>query len=472
MTSRLRAWSKTLLEKHLSGETMHYRQIASIYIPVLIDQAFLVFFNLLNTALISTAGVAAISAVSMIDALNIFLIYVFMALATGGTVVVAQYKGSGNERMMAKAATGTVTLVAISALLISVLVIALHQPILHGIFGAAAPDVMEQSLTYLIGSAIWYPGIAVMQAVSSVLRGMGKTRAALNLSFIMHVPYALLNIILILQFDMGVLGLTIAANVARYLAAVCGVIYLVKLSGSLNIRFKDFLSWNAAMMRKIMYVGIPYAAEQIFFHGGKLLTQVFIVSLGTYAIAANAIASTVVLLYQIPANAMSMALVTVVGQCIGRKHIADARKFTKSFLWMASISFVLTAAILLPLFYPTVALFNPPEEILGDLFTVILINALAQIPLYGISFVLPYALRAGGDSKFTSVTAMLSMWLFRIGLGYLLGITFGMGIVGIWLAMNLEWGVRGIIFALRFRGDNWYRHKLIEDREKTAAASG
>jgi len=467
----MRAWSKALLEKHFSGETMDYRQIVSLYIPVLLDQAFLVFFNILNTALISTAGVAALSAVSMVDALNIFLIYVFMALATGGAVVVAQYKGSGNERMMAKASAGTVTLVTACALLISVLVVVFREPILLGMFGAAAPDVMEEARTYLIGSAFWYAGLAAMQAVSSVLRGMGKTRAALILSFVMHVPYALLNIILILQLKMGVLGLAIAAGTARYLAAICGVIYLVKLGGGLGIRFKDFLTRNAAMMRKIAYVGVPNAAEQIFFHGGKLLTQVFIVSLGTYAIAANAIASTVVLLYQIPANAMSMTLVTVVGQCVGRRHIADARKFTRSFLWAASFSFVLTGALLLPLFHPTVALFNPPDEILGELFVMFLINAIAQIPLYGISFVLPYALRAGGDSKFTSVTAMLSMWLVRIVLGYLLGITFGMGIVGIWLAMNLEWGVRGIVFALRFRGDKWYRHKLIEDGEKTAAGA-
>lgn len=191
------------------------------------------------------------------------------------------------------------------------------------------------------------------------------------------------------------------------------------------------------------------------------MTQVFIVGLGTYAIAANAIGSVLAGLAQIPGVAFSQTLVTVVGQCMGRRDIKDARKFIRSFLWLSSFSFALMTAILLPLFGPLVSMFSPPDAILRDLFILTLINLIAQIPLWSISFVLPAALRASGDSKFTSIMSMLSMWLFRVVLGYILGVVLGFGIIGVWVAMNCEWGVRGAIFLWRYRGSKWYEHRLI-----------
>src|SRR5665648_625663 len=95
--------------RHFSGETLDYRQIISIILPLLIDQAFLVCMNLVNTAMISSSGLAAVSAVNMVDSVNVFLINVFIAVATGGTVVVAQYTGRGNQKMVPKAVAGSVS---------------------------------------------------------------------------------------------------------------------------------------------------------------------------------------------------------------------------------------------------------------------------------------------------------------------------------------------------------------------------
>ncbi|MOA10852.1 MATE family multidrug exporter [compost metagenome] len=215
------------------------------------------------------------------------------------------------------------------------------------------------------------------------------------------------------------------------------------------------------MLRKIMFIGLPFAAEQMFFNGGKILTQVFIVGLGTYAIAANAISSSLASVFQIPATALSLTIVTVVGQCIGRGNVSDARKFIKSFLWLGSLLLAITALLLMPFFKLLVGLFEPPAEIVDDIFWVLLVTAIAQVPFWSISFILPSALRAAGDSRFTSVTSMLSMWLFRIVFGYILGIVLGYGLIGVWIAMNCEWGVRGAIFLWRFRGKKWYAHRLI-----------
>lgn len=450
-----------LLDKYLSGESMDYRQVIALFLPILVDQAFIVGLNLVNTAMISSSGVAAVSAVNMVDSLNVFLINVFVAVATGGTVVVAQYKGSGNDRMVSRAAAGTVTSVSLMALAIGLLLIGLHNPVMSLLFGSASPDVLDSARVYLIGSSISYMGLALVQAVCAGLRGIGKTRASLALSLIMNLLYVLLNVVFISVFHMGVVGMTLSVNIARYAGAICALFYLFKMEETLRLHLRDLFKLPLSMLRKIMFIGLPFAAEQMFFNGGKLLTQVFIVSLGTYAIATNAIGGSLAMVFQIPASALSLTIVTVVGQCIGSGNIADARKFIKSFLWLGSASLAVVGLLLMPFFRPLVGLFDPPAEIVGDIFAVLLISTIAQVPLWAVSFILPSALRAAGDSRFTSLTSMLTMWLFRVVLGYILGVTLGFGITGVWLAMCSEWGVRGAVFLWRFRGKKWYAHKVI-----------
>ncbi|MBA9084238.1 putative MATE family efflux protein [Fontibacillus solani] len=453
--------SAMLLNKYFTGNSMDYKQIIAIIIPILVDQAFIILMSLLNTAMVSSSGVAAVSAVSMVDSLNIFLINVFVAVATGGTVIVAQYKGSGNLEMVSRAASQAVSAVAILSILLSSFVIVFHTPTLNLLFGNADADVLQNARIYLIGSCISYPFIAIFQAVSGVLRGVAETRACLRLSLIMNLTFLGLNVLLITIFNMGVRGLIISMILARVLGMVTSLIYLLKYNQTLRFKIKNALSIDFSMLKKIMFIGLPFAAEQMFFNGGKLLTQTFIVQLGTFAITVNAISGSIALVYQIGSQALSIAVVTVVGQCIGRRDIQDARKFIKSFLGLSTVFFIIGIVVLLPLFPLLMKLFSPPEEIISTIFALTLLNAIAQPFLWSCSFILPSALRAAGDSSFTSISSLLTMWLFRVILGYFLGITLNFGIMGVWVAMVAEWGIRGMIFAWRFRGDKWYAHKLI-----------
>lgn len=450
-----------LLNKYFTGESIDYKQIIAIIIPILVDQAFIVCMSILNTAMISSSGVAAVSAVSMVDSLNIFLINVFIAVATGGTVIVAQYKGNGNQKMMSNAAGQAVSAVTLLSVIISLLVFVFHAPILNLLFGNAEVEVFQNAKVYLIGSCISYPLIALFQAVSGVLRGAAETKACLGLSLIMNLTFLGLNILFITVLDMGVLGLVISMTLSRVLGAATSVIYLLKYNHTLRVRIKSALKLDFAIQKKIMFIGVPFAAEQMFFNGGKLLTQTFIVQLGTMAMTVSAISGSIAMLFQVVASAFSISVVTVVGQCMGRGNVKDARKFIKSFLGLSSICFVIIGAVLMPLFPFLVGLFSPPDEIVPTIYTIILITAIAQPFLWSISFITPSALRAAGDSNFTSITSLLTMWLFRVVLGYILGITLGYGIIGVWVAMVAEWGIRGLIFMLRFKGDKWHRHKLI-----------
>jgi putative MATE family efflux protein len=451
----------SVLDKYFSGESIDYKYIFAIILPIFVDQAFLILMSLLNTAMISSAGVAAVSAVSMVDSLNIFLVNVFIAVATGGTVIVAQYKGSGNAAMVSKTATQAISAVTIFSVLISTLVIIFHTPILNILFGKAEAEVFENARIYLIGSCLSYPLIAIFQAVTGSLRGVGETKPCLNLSLAMNVTNTILNVLLITIFKMGVEGLVISTILARILGMAASLIYVLKYNETIRFRIKNALRIDLSILKKVMFIGLPFAAEQIFFNGGKLLTQTFIVQLGTLSMTVYAIGNAIMLLFQIGPNSLGIAIVTIVGQCIGRRNIEDARKFVFSLIGLSSIFFVIADLLILPLFPLLIKLFNPPDEIVSSIFTIILIAAIAQPILWSPSFIMPSALRAAGDSNFTSISSLFSMWLLRVVLGYVLGITLGFGIIGVWVAMIVEWGARGIIFGWRFKGKKWYAHKLV-----------
>lgn len=440
---------------------MDYKQIFAIIVPIFVDSAFIVIMAIMNTAMISSSGVAAVSAVSMVDTINLFIINLFVAIATGGTVIVAQYKGSGNDAMVSKAASQAIASVAILSVIISIAVIIFHASVLDALFGQAEADVLHNAKIFLIGSCISYPFLAIYQAVTGALRGVAETKACLMLSLIMNLCYFLLNIVLVLWLDFGVMGLSISLIIARVLGMAVAIFYLLRYNQTLRFKLKHLLQAQWPLLRKIMYIGLPFAMEQMFFNGGKLLTQTFIVQLGTLAITVNAIANSLSMLFQIGGMALGSAIVTVVGQSIGRKNIPDARKFVSSFLWLSSGFFVLITIVLLAIFPLLIRLFAPPAEIVPDIWALIILISVAQPLLWSLSFVLPSALRAAGDSKFTSISSLLTMWLFRIILGYIFGITLGYGLMGVWVAMVAEWGVRGAVFYWRYKGDKWYRHKLI-----------
>lgn len=450
------------LTRYFGGNTMDYRQVLSLLFPLLIDQAFLVSMNLFNTSIISNSGLEAVSAVNMVDSINIFVMNIFVALATGGTILVAQYKGRGQNEMLPAAMASSVSTIVGSSSLVAIFMIALSRPLLSLLFGAADPAVMDNARIYLMGSALSYIGFAVMEAVCGALRGLGETRLSLKLTLLMNFTYLGLNFILVTILDFGIWGMVIALVIARFLAALLSILHLVRADAEYRVSFVRLFHIDISMTKRILAIGMPFASEQMFFNGGKILTQTYIVGMGTLAMATNAITNSVTALFMIPANTFALAIVTIVGRCIGHQDIQQARRSVKSFLWLTSLSFVFSGLVILPFLQYIVSIFGPTENILNQIYLITYVNTAAQGLLWAGSFLVPAALRAAGDIKFTSLTGMITMWTVRVILSYVLGVACGFGVFGIWVAMELEWAVRCVVFLVRFKTKRWYAHRIID----------
>lgn len=460
--SRLKAAVSSYMNKRFTTDHMTASEVISIIIPVFVDYAFIVFFGILNTSMISSSGTDALSAVGMVDSLNMFLQQVFVSLASGGTVVVAQYMGAKNQDMVSRASSQAVSLVAIIGLVIGGLVIIFNQGTLNLLFGGAEENVMNLAQLYLIGCCISYPMLAIINSVCGALRGVGKAKASLALSMISNGGMLLCNVIFIQVLQLGVQGLVYSIVISRIIGSVSAIFYLLKIDKLLNFNIKKAFQFESVIVRKLLLLGIPFAMENLFFTGGKLLTQTFIVGMGTASIGINTICNSLMTLIQLPAQGLSLATVTIVGQSIGRGEIADARKYTMSLIKLGSLTSWIVSIIVVAAFPLWVIMYHIEQGLVSSVFYIVLILAIGQPIIWPRAFIVPSALRAAGDAKYTSIAALLSMWIVRVVLGYIVGVVFGLGIVGVWAAMVFEWIVRAVLFYTRFRGDAWTRHSIVD----------
>lgn len=448
------------IQSFYSGQDVSHRFILSLVIPVVIDQFFLVSFNFINTAMISSAGTAAVSAVSMVGSLHFFLVNAFTAVGLGGTVLMSQYFGKKDVKQLSRVCSGTVYGAVFMAFMISITVALVHQSMIHLLFGHAEPLVLENARLYLLGLLVSYPMQAVIEGTNGSLRGIGRTKASLKLSLLMNFVYILFNIVFISILGWGMIGLVTSLLISRFLGMLFAFYTLYANRSLFLLKKEDFLHIHIKLIAKVLKVSVPFAAESLFFNGGKIIIQTMIVSFGTNVIATNAIATSWIQISEIIPSALATSLVPIVGQCIGRGNIADAKKLTKSFILTGMAAFIIIDLSLLPFFTLGMRLFNPPEAIVPAIFTLYAIAIVMHFLTWSVGFILPSALRAAGDANFTTLASLLSMWIFRIGMGYLVGVVLGYGLTGIYFVMTVEWGVRGLIFFLRFRGSKWYQHKL------------
>lgn len=439
------------------------RELWRLILPLVLEQLLLVTVGMADTVMVSTVGEAAVSGISLVDQINVLLIQVFAALATGGAVVASQYIGRRDRENANRAAKQLIYVTAGIAVVMAVLVLLLNRPLLRLVFGNVEADVMRAAETYFWLSALSYPFLALYNAGAALFRSMGNSRVSLFASVIMNAINIGGNAVLIYGLQWGVAGAGTATLLSR--AAAC-IITLVLLHHRNNpIYLENLLHpvWSGGIMRSILRVGVPNGVEGGVFQVGKLLVASLITSFGTASIAANAICNNLGAMVNLAGSAIGLAMVTVVGQCVGARDYVQARRYTHILMWAAQICVWISSAVVLLLAPYLVGFYAMPETTTSLALEVLRVYCAATCLFWPLSFTLPNALRAAGDAKFTMVVSMISMWTCRIAMSYVLGAWLHMGLSGVWLAMELDWVVRAAVFALRFHGHRWETKKVIDN---------
>ena len=432
-----------------------------LLLPLLLEQFLAVSMGMADTIMVSSVGEAAISGVSLVDGVNTLILQVLAALATGGAVIASQYLGRRDTNNARRAASQLYFTLIVSTCAAAVLVMALCRPLLHAVFGAIEEDVMRFAQTYFLVSAVSYPFMGIYNAGAALFRAQGNSRISMYASLVMNVINIAGNALLIFVFHMGVLGAALATLLGRVFAAAWVTWQLERSDNPMRIACMRDLLPDGELIRRILSIGIPSGLENGMFHIGKLLVSSLVSTLGTAAIAANAVANTLSSMANIPGNAVSLAMIPVVGRCLGAKERSQARENAGKLMRVAYAGIALTNLSMLMLAPWAVRLFNLSPEAVAIAVPVMRSFDVVSVFLWPASFTLPNALRAGGDARFTMTVSMVSMWLFRVIACYVFVKGFGMGLLSVWVGMYIDWVFRVLLFALRYRGNRWMEHSVI-----------
>lgn len=431
------------------------QQLRKLIIPLIIEQVLAVSVGMADVIMVSRVGEAAVSGVSIVDTLNILLINIFSAMATGGAVVGAQYLGQKDEKK-ASASGGQLLLSSgFIAIIITMISLIGNKIILRQIYGAVDATVMENASLYFYITALSFPFLAAYNSGAALFRAMGNSKISMIVSLIMNLINVVGNAIMIFGFHAGVEGVAIPTLISRAVAAVIILILIHNKELPIHINNLLHIGFHWTMIKRILRIGIPNSLENSMFQIGKILVQGLIASYGTAAISANAISNNIASIGNIPGAAIALAMITVVGQCIGANDYEQAKNYTKKLMRLSYIiMFFLNISIIL-LAKPMIALYGLSEITSTTALRIITYHSIASVLFWPISFTLPSALRASNDVKYTMVTAIASMWLCRIGFSYVFGTVLGLGVTGVWLAMFADWIFRGISFTWRFYSGKW-----------------
>ena len=338
-----------MTEKVKQQHMFSNKMIAGILIPVVLEQLLNSIMGTADTMMVSNIGSAAISAVSLVDSINILVIQAFSALAAGGAIVCSQYIGQQNKKMANESARQVLFIITAISIAVSVLCLGFKKPLLRLIFGSVEADVMRASETYFFYTAISFPFIAAYDSAASIFRAQENTKGPMLISMISNAMNIVGNAIMIWIFHMGVAGAAISTLVSRIFCAVVVLIQLRKDRQPIVVR--DYLKIRPdwAMIRRILGIGIPSGVENSMFQLGKLAIQSTVSTLGTTAIAAQAMTNILENLNGMAAIGVGVGLMTIVGQCMGADRKDEAVYYIKKLSVIAEVAIIVSCLLVFAL---------------------------------------------------------------------------------------------------------------------------
>ncbi len=437
------------------GTIYSNKDLRSLILPLVMEQLLAILVGMLDTVMISGVGEAAVSGVSLVDNINILVINVFAAMATGGAVVAGHALGQKNQEQAGRSAWQMMLFLLYSSVAMTVLLLGAHKVILRAIFGQVEEAVMTSAVTYLIITGLSICPLALYNGCAALFRAMGNSRTTMYISLLMNLINLVGNAILIFLFQMGVAGAAIATLIARTVAAL--LIFKLMFDGKREIHFQRRLTlrMDFPQVKKILYIGIPNGLENSLFQLGKILLLSLVSTFGTSAIAANAVCGTITNFNILPGMAINMALLSVASYCIGAGDFGQTRYYTRKLMcltWLCTSAVSIIMIVGAPLF---LKIYHLTPETTTLALQVIRYHAVMCMVAWIPSFTLPNTLRAAGDVMWTMAIAIISMWVFRIGTAYFFSNVFHLGLIGIWIAMTIDWMFRGICYEIRYRGGKW-----------------
>ena len=425
------------------------KDLAKLLLPLIVEQLLAVLVGMADVVMVAAVGETAVSGVSLVDSISILIIQMLAALATGGSVVCAQYLGKKQPENACEAAGQLILVTTMVSVVIAVIALIGNRHLLAMIFGKVENSVMENAQIYFWLSALSYPFLAVYNSCAALYRAMGNSKVSMYASLVMNAINIAGNAICVFGLHMGVEGVGIPTLVSRAFAAILMLFLIQRPQNVIRIRNLQELRFNGRMIKDILKVGVPNGMENTMFQFGKLFLQSLVSSLGTVAIASYAVASNLVTFEYLVGNAIGLGIITIVGQCVGAGEWEQAKQYTKKLVLVNYAALVVICSLMILFRNQVVGIYNLSPEATRTSAEMLFAHSLAMV-VWPLAFTIPYSLRASFDAPFTMYVSVASMWIFRIASAYFFVKVLNLGVMGVWYGMYIDWVFRGLLFVNRF----------------------
>lgn len=437
------------------------RALKEMIVPLFFEQLLVMLVGIADTFVVSFVGEAAVSGVSLVNMFNTIFIYLFTALASGGAVIISQYIGCEDQKNTVKSSSQLLMFSTVFSIIIAIITLIFNRPLLTLLFGKVENSVMEACVTYLRISAYSYPALAIYNAGAALYRSIGKTSTTMYISLISNVINVVGNLIGVFVLDAGVAGVAYPSLIARTFSAVAITVLCFSKSRFAHYSKEWILKWDEPMLKRILNIAIPNGIENGIFQLVKVALSSVVALFGTYQIAANGIAQSIWSLAALIGSAMGPVFITVIGQCMGANQLEEAEYYFYKLMKLTlvlSIIWNVLVFIITPIF---MQFYQVSEETRQLVIILVFIHNVFNTVAFPFSGPLSNGLRAAGDVKYTMVVSIASTVLGRLIFSLIFAIGLNLGVIGIALAMCLDWSMRGIIFYIRFRSKKWTKFKVI-----------
>lgn len=437
------------------------KMLAALIIPLIAEQILNLTVGLADSIMVASVGEAAVSGVSLMDNIYVLILNIFSALSTGGAVIAGQYLGQKNKKQAGAAATELLwTNIAISLVLTALLYIGKYF-ILNIVFGSIDSVVYGHAETYLLVVNLSVPFMAMYNSAAAIFRTSGNSHIVMKVSLFMGLLNVAGNALGIYVLKAGIVGVALPTLISRMAGGLALLFLLFKKNREISITRSFKHRFDPSMVKRILGIGIPGGLENGMFQIGKIVLLSLVASFGTAAITANAITGTLANIQVIPGVAMTMAITTVIARCIGAGDYEQAKYYNRKLIGITYLSLWAMNAIVMLALPAILGFYGLSQETYGLTTEMVWWHTIGAVVIWPLAFDLPSIFRAAGDVKFPMAMSIISMWVFRLVMGFLLAKVFGLGAVGVWIAMVVDWLFRTAVFVPRYLQGKWKNYKSI-----------
>jgi len=426
-------------------------------LPMLVGNIFQQLYNTVDSIIVGKfLGKEALAAVGTSFPIIFLLVSLIMGITMGATILISQYFGAKDMENVKKTIDTAYITLFIASIILTIIGLIIGGPVLK--LMKVPPEIYQQSKEYLDITFIGLIGMFGYNSMSAILRGLGDSKTPVYFLIVSSIINIVLDLLFILQFNMGVGGAAWATIISQGISFVWSVIYLNKNHTVFKINVKA-MKFDKEIFYKSVKLGLPGGIQQMVFSLGMMTMQGLINSFGGVTMAAFAAASKIDSFASMPIMNFGAAISTFVGQNIGANKPERVKKGLTTTLIMSTVLSIAISIVLILLGTPLVKLFTNDSSVVSEG-----LNYLYRVtPFYfviGAMFIINGVVRGAGEAIFPMIASILSLWLVRLPVAYLLSPSLGSN--GIWWAIPIAWTFGFIITSFYYKSGKWKNKAVVK----------